>query len=94
LRWERAAFAALLLFASVSAPALDRAAVEKLAAGDNDEKIAAIGALLAEGDPAAAGVLARFAEGEVEIDGKPVEVMINNRLRGAIERRGRNAGKK
>jgi urea transport system permease protein len=84
LRWERAAFAALLLFASVSAPALDRAAVEKLAAGDNDEKIAAIGALLAEGDPAAAGVLARFAEGEVEIDGKPVEVMINNRLRGAV----------
>jgi urea transport system permease protein len=76
--------AALLLSASFSAPALDRAAVEKLASGDNDEKIAAIGALLAEGDPAAAGVLARFAEGEVEIDGQPVEVMINNRLRGAV----------
>jgi urea transport system permease protein len=83
--WQaRAAVAALLLFASVCAAALDRAAVEKLVSDDNDQKIEAIGALVAEGDPAAAAVLARFAEGEVEIDGKVVEVVVNNRLRGAI----------
>jgi len=64
--------------------AIDRAAVEKLASGDNDEKIEAIGALLAEGDPEAAAVLAKFAEGEVVVDGKAVEVVVNNRLRSAV----------
>jgi len=81
---ERAAAAALLILAAGSACALDRAAVEKLASDDNDQRIEAIGALVAEGDPAAAAVLAKFAEGEVEIDGKAVEVVINNRLRGAV----------
>jgi urea transport system permease protein len=71
-------------FISGSAFALDRAAVEKLASDDNDEKIAAIGALLAEGDPKAAEVLARAAEGEIEIDGKKVEIVVNNRVRGRI----------
>ncbi len=64
--------------------ALDKAAVGKLAAGDNDEKVAAIGVLVAEGDPAAIGVLTKFAEGEVDVDGAKVEVMINNRLRSAV----------
>jgi urea transport system permease protein len=74
----------LLLLAALPAAALDKAAVEKLAGDDNDEKIQAIGALVAEGDPAAAAVLEKFAEGEVVIDGKPVEVIVNNRLRGAV----------
>jgi len=73
-----------LLLAASPALAIDKAAVEKLANGDNDEKIVAIGALLAEGDPEAAAVLAKFAEGEVVIDGKPVEVVVNNRLRSAL----------
>ena len=64
--------------------AIDKAAVEKLASGDNDEKVEAIGALLAEGDPEAAAVLAKFAEGEVVVDGKAVEVVVNNRLRSAV----------
>jgi urea transport system permease protein len=68
-----------------SALALDRAALQKLASGDNDQKLEAIGALVAEGDAAAAGVLARFAEGEVEIDGKKSEVVVNNRLRAAVD---------
>ena len=67
-----------------SALALDKAAVDKLAFGDNDQKIEAIGALVAEGDSQALAVLARFAEGEVEVDGKKVEVVVNNRLRGAV----------
>jgi urea transport system permease protein len=63
---------------------LDRNALQRLAADDNDEKIAAIAAIVAEGDPKAAEVLARAAEGEVEIDGKKVEIVVNNRVRGRI----------
>ncbi|HEX6690951.1 MAG TPA: urea ABC transporter permease subunit UrtB [Burkholderiales bacterium] len=72
------------LFISFPAFSLDRAAVEKLAADDNDTKIEGIRALVAEGDPKAAEVLAKFAEGEVEVGGKKVEVVVNNRLRGAV----------
>ena len=76
----------LLAFFLAASPALaiDRAALEKLASGDNDEKVEAIGALLAEGDPEAAAVLAKFAEGEVVVDGKAVEVVVNIRLRSAV----------
>jgi len=58
--------------------------VEKLASDDNDEKIAAIAALVAEGDPKAADVLRQAAEGEITLDGKKVEVVMNNRVRGRI----------
>jgi urea transport system permease protein len=58
--------------------------VEKLASDDNDEKIAAIAALVAEGDPKAAEVLRQASEGEITIDGKKVEVVMNNRVRGRI----------
>jgi urea transport system permease protein len=68
----------------VSAFAIDKAALEKLAHGDNDQKVEAIGALVAEADPRAIEVLTRFAAGEVEVDGSKVEVMINNRLRSAV----------
>jgi urea transport system permease protein len=77
-----AAFAAL--FISFGANAVDRAALERLASDDNDEKIAAIGALVAEGDPKAAEMLRLAAEGEIEIDGKKIEIVVNNRVRGAI----------
>ena len=78
-----AAFVAAL-FLSTSAWALDRAQVEKLASEDNDDKIAAIAALVAEADPKAADVLRQAAEGEITIDGKKVEVVMNNRVRGRI----------
>ena len=84
---RRLLFALLLCVSACPAGtafAIDRVAVEKLASGDNDEKIEAIGALLAEGDPEAAAVLAKFAEGEVVVDGKAVEVVVNNRLRSAV----------
>ena len=71
-------------FISFSSHALDRAALEKLANGENDEKVEAIGALVAEGDPAAIGVLMKFAEGEVDLGGKKVEVVVNNRLRSRV----------
>jgi len=72
------------LFLSGSAYALDKAALERLASEDNDEKIAAIAALVAEGDPKAADVLRQAAEGEIELDGKKVEIVVNNRVRGRI----------
>jgi urea transport system permease protein len=59
-----AAFVAAL-FISCPAFALERAAVEKLAFGDGDEKIEAIGALVVEGDPRAAELLQAFAAGEL-----------------------------
>ena len=59
-------------FLSFSAHALDRSAVEKLAFGDGDEKIEAIGALVAEGDPKAAELLKGFAEGELQTSGKQI----------------------
>ena len=80
----RAALAALFTCLSFSSWALDRAQLEKLASDDNDEKIAAIAALVAEGDPKAADVLRQAAEGEIELDGKKVEIVVNNRVRGRI----------
>ena len=76
--------AALLICLAGPALALDPKAVAGLAADDNDAKVAAIGALVAEGDPAAIPVLQRFVGGEVEVGGQKVEVMINNRLRSAV----------
>jgi urea transport system permease protein len=81
---RKGAAALAALFLSFSALALDRAAVQRLTADDNDEKIAAIAALVAEGDPKAADVLRQAAEGEIEIDGKKVEIVVNNRVRGRI----------
>src|SRR5215471_5853939 len=57
----------LLLAALVqSAAALDRAAVERLGYGDSEERLSAIAALVAEGDPRASTVLQALAEGELK----------------------------
>ena len=61
------AFLLLLCFLAVPALALDKAAVEKLAAGEADERSEAIAALVAEGDPKAAGFLQAVSEGEVQV---------------------------
>ena len=84
MRTGKTGAALAALFLSFSVHALDRAALERLASDDNDEKIAAIGALVAEADPKAADVLRAAAEGEIEIDGKKVEIVVNNRVRGRI----------
>jgi len=60
-------FLSLLFFlAALPAFALDKAAVEKLATGEGDERAEAIAALVAEGDPKAAAFLQAVAEGEVQ----------------------------
>jgi len=71
----RALCGVLALFISTAASALDPAAVEKLAFGESDERIQAIGALVAEGDPRAAEVLAALADGELQTAGKRVLIV-------------------
>jgi len=67
--------AALFLFCAPAALALDRAAVESLAFGEGDERLAAIAALVAEGDPKALVVLKALAQGEMQTSGKRVFIV-------------------
>jgi len=69
------ALAALMAVLAFPAAALDQAAVEKLAFGDTGEKLEAIAALVAEGDPRAAPVLAALADGELQTVGKRVLIV-------------------
>jgi urea transport system permease protein len=71
---RKALFPLLVAFA-LPALALERAAVEKLAFGESDEKVEAVGALAAEGDPRAAEVLQALAEGEMQTAGKRVLIV-------------------
>ena len=63
-----------LLFAG-EASAIDKAAVEKLAFGEADERSAAIAALLAEGDPRTAALLQAVSEGEMQTAGKRILIV-------------------
>jgi urea transport system permease protein len=61
----------LLCFVAAPALALDKAAVEKLAFGEAEERSAAIAALVAEGDPRAAALLEAVSGGDVQtVDAK------------------------
>ena len=55
--------------------ALDTDAVGKLAFGEADEKIAAIAALVAEGDPKAVAILSALHEGELQSSGKRIFIV-------------------
>ena len=84
-REGRAAAAALFLsLFAASAWAIDRAAVEKLAFGDSDEKIEAIGALVAEGDPRVAGLLQALSDGEMQTAGKRALVVKGEQATDAV----------
>ncbi|MEO8103009.1 MAG: urea ABC transporter permease subunit UrtB, partial [Betaproteobacteria bacterium] len=77
---KRNALALLALFAALvtaapPASAFNPALITKLATGENEDKVAAIAALLAEGDPAALPVLGAFVDGNVQIAGKQVLLM-------------------
>jgi urea transport system permease protein len=63
---------AVSALAAGPAGALDAGLVEKLGLGDSDEKVEAINALAATGDPQAAALLKALADGDVQIsiDGK------------------------
>ncbi len=67
----------LIVWCLFAAPAfaLDRAAVEKLAFGDGDAKIEAVGALVSAGNPRAAGLLQALSDGEVQTAGKRVLIV-------------------
>ena len=64
-----------LCLAATPSLAIDRAAVEKLAFGESEERSAAISAIVAEADARAAAVLSAFAEGEVQTAGKRVLIV-------------------
>jgi len=68
-------FSWLVASCSSYAWALDAATVNKLGFGDGDEKIAAIAALVTEGDPAAAALLQAAMDGELQVAGKQVLVV-------------------
>src|SRR5215470_11054864 len=69
---------AIMLVATACAgptAAVEAQTVSKLATGDSDEKIAAIGALVAGADPRAAILLQALADGELQIAGKRVLIV-------------------
>jgi urea transport system permease protein len=74
---------ALLLAAGSVSAAIDPALVARLGAEDNDEKVAAIAAIVATGDPDAMRALKSLADGELKVNGE--EVTINNRVRREVE---------
>ncbi len=66
---------ALIVCATPHAVALDRAAVEKLALGDGEERLEAIAALITEGDARAVEVLDALASGDLQVAGKRVLIV-------------------
>ena len=75
----------LCVLLAPSAHAVDAALVQRIATGDNDEKIAALATIVSAADPKDIPFLQAMAEGTVTLDGKPVEITVNNRLRREIE---------
>jgi urea transport system permease protein len=74
------------LLAGLAAPAgaLDRAAVERLTTGDSGEKLEAIAALVAEGDPRAIPLLEALGEGGLQLAGKRVLIVKGERAVDAL----------
>jgi urea transport system permease protein len=80
---SRALIFCLCWLAAGAFAAIDPALVARLAAEDNDEKVAAIAAIVATGDPDAARVLKSMADGELRHEGQ--EITVNNRVRRELE---------
>jgi urea transport system permease protein len=105
----RTLFLVFFLVHAAPALALDAALVQRLASGSSDERVAAVNALAASGDPRAYAVLEALSEGVLQTAGERVlivrddsavdaitgegvtslpeareDVMVNNRLRGAV----------
>jgi len=74
---------ALGMFARPAA-AIDAAVVDRLAFGESDEKIAAVGALVASGDERALPLLQALADGSVQISGKRVLIIAGDDATDAV----------
>src|SRR5688572_27845120 len=72
----------LLVVAGNVLAAIDPALLARLK-GDNDEKVAAIAAIVATGDAAALPLLEQMAAGSLKVDGE--EVVLNNRIRREVD---------
>ena len=68
-------FIVALLFASGLAHGLSGADAKAIASGDNDERIAALNAAAAKGDPALAAFVQALLDGEVKVAGDKVYVV-------------------
>ena len=70
-------FALLLALTVVvrSAFAIDAATIDKLAFGESDDKVAAIAALVADGDEQALAVLQALSDGDLQTSGKRVFIL-------------------
>ena len=64
--------------------AMDRAAVEKLATGESEEKIEALAALVAEGDARVAVILNALLNGELQAAGKQVLIVKGSQAEDAV----------
>ena len=76
----------LLVFCLLAGPALalDKAAVEKLAFGEAEERSAAIATLVAEADPRAAALLEALSEGDMQTAGKRVLIVNGEQASDAV----------
>jgi len=74
-RLMRLLFLLWVLALAGPARALDPAALETLAFGDSDERVKAVAAIAADGDPRAAEVLQALAEGEMQSAGRRVLIV-------------------
>src|SRR5262245_4263498 len=74
----------LLAALALPAAALDRTAVARLATGDSEEKLEAIGARVAEGDPRAIAVLEALGAGELQAAGGRVLIVKGERATDAL----------
>jgi urea transport system permease protein len=74
---QKLLFILFIVAAAVARPAvaLDSAAVEQLASGESDDKILAIAALVAEGDPRAIPILQALSAGELQTAEKRVLIV-------------------
>jgi urea transport system permease protein len=81
-------FLAILLLAlgplARPAAAIDAAVVDRLAFGESDEKIAAVGALVASGDERALPILQALADGSVQTSGRRVLIIAGEEATDAV----------
>jgi urea transport system permease protein len=79
-----AAAALVLTLAAGPALALDAGALAKLTGGDLDEKVAAVQALAAEGDPKAVPLLQALGDGELQVAGERLLIVRDGKAVDAV----------
>ena len=84
MRLIPALLALMLAVFSCPASALDEAAVQKLAFGDNDEQVTAVAALVKDSDPKAAVLLKALADNTLQTTGKRILIVKDDKATDAL----------